>query len=99
MTHPTVLALKLAAATFGGGKSNRGGGTGVRGGPKIKMGPGDIKHLRVSYRMTQEEFADKVGVAVQTVRSWEQGVRSPSVLSKIILGGLVYELKEERASG
>lgn len=99
MTHPTVLALRIAAATFGGGKSNRDGGMGVRGGPKIKMGPGDIKRLRKLYRMTQEEFADKVGVAVQTVRSWEQDIRSPSGLSKIILAGLYYELQEEPTRG
>ena len=33
--------------------------------------------IRAAARMTQAEFAARIGVPVETVRNWEQGKRSP----------------------
>lgn len=38
----------------------------------------DFRNWRISHNLTQEQAADLVGVTVHAIRSWEQGVRSPS---------------------
>ncbi len=37
----------------------------------------DIVALRQFVGLTQEEFADALGISVHTLRNWEQGRRSP----------------------
>jgi putative transcriptional regulator len=37
----------------------------------------DIVALRRFVGLTQEEFADALGISVHTLRNWEQGHRSP----------------------
>ncbi len=37
----------------------------------------DIVALRGFVGLTQEEFADALGISVHTLRNWEQGRRSP----------------------
>ena len=37
----------------------------------------DVIALRRLTGLTQQQFADALGISVQTVRSWEQGRRSP----------------------
>jgi putative transcriptional regulator len=37
----------------------------------------DIVALRRFVGLTQEEFADALGISVHTLRNWEQGRRSP----------------------
>lgn len=37
-----------------------------------------IKNMRFGFDMTQEQFAEKVGVSLPTVRGWEQGKNPPS---------------------
>ena len=39
----------------------------------------NLKDLRLSKKMTQEELAEKLLVAVPTVRKWEQGKTIPSI--------------------
>ena len=39
----------------------------------------DIKAIRTKAYMTQEKFAKELGVHINTVRSWEQGKRKPSL--------------------
>ena len=36
-----------------------------------------IKHLRQQLSLTQEQFAQKVGVTYSTVNHWENGKRTP----------------------
>lgn len=38
-----------------------------------------IKQLRRSKRMTQEELAEKLGITVQTVSRWENGINYPDL--------------------
>ena len=37
----------------------------------------DVKAIRTSLGMTQEEFAGRFGFSVNTLRHWEQGSRQP----------------------
>ncbi|MBD1202664.1 MAG: helix-turn-helix transcriptional regulator [Rhodobacteraceae bacterium] len=39
----------------------------------------NIKALRYSSRLSQEDLADRLGVAVQTISAIERGVRKPSL--------------------
>lgn len=80
MQNDILVTLREAAKTLRSGN-----------GRKLKWAPRQIRNARLSLRMTQEEFADKVGVSVQTVRSWEQGVRNPGALSLAMLGALLVE--------
>jgi DNA-binding transcriptional regulator YiaG len=46
----------------------------------------DVRRLRKDiFGVTQEEFAQILNVAVTTVRSWEQGARSPAEASNRLL--------------
>lgn len=55
------------------------------------MTPQEIKELRRSLKMTQQTFAEKVGVSITTVASWENGKHSPQpfLVNKLI------QIKEE----
>ena len=85
MPNDILSSLREAAKVLRSGRSDGG---------KIKFGPAQIKRARHSLNMTQEQFADKVGVSVQTVRSWEQGDRTPGALSLAMLGALLSESKK-----
>jgi putative transcriptional regulator len=41
--------------------------------------------IRAAARMTQSEFAARIGVPVETVRNWEQGKRSPRGPARALL--------------
>jgi putative transcriptional regulator len=43
---------------------------------KFKSGA-DIQALRRFVRLTQEKFAEAMGISVHTLRNWEQGRRMP----------------------
>ncbi len=51
-----------------------------------------IRTLRRNLRLTQEEFAHRLGVAVVTVNRWENGHSMPSKLAY----AAVVALKEDR---
>jgi transcriptional regulator with XRE-family HTH domain len=53
--------------------------------------PALVKELRERLHMTQEQFAQKVGVTYSTVNHWENGKRSPQPF----LVRRLLELKEE----
>ncbi|MBW2562174.1 MAG: helix-turn-helix domain-containing protein [Deltaproteobacteria bacterium] len=42
----------------------------------------EIKKLRLSKRLSQAEFAEKLGVAPMTVSRWERGVKRPRLPSQ-----------------
>lgn len=44
-----------------------------------------IKELRMKLKLTQAEFAVKIGVAEYTVRRWEEGVTSPSPMARRVI--------------
>ena len=39
--------------------------------------PHEVKQMREDNALTQEEFAEKVGVSHTTVSRWERGIQSP----------------------
>lgn len=41
----------------------------------------EIKQLRLSLNLTQEDFAAKLGVTLSTVSRWESGLSVPSPLA------------------
>jgi putative transcriptional regulator len=46
----------------------------------------DIRSLRKSMSLTQEQFAKTFGFDLQTVRAWEQGIHSPEQVTCLLLG-------------
>lgn len=53
--------------------------------------PALVKELRERLRLTQEQFAQKVGVTYSTVNHWENGKRTPQPY----LVRRLFELKQE----
>lgn len=50
------------------------------------MTPQQLKSLRASKSLNQEELAAELGVSVHTVRSWEQGKNPiPAYIEKLLL--------------
>jgi len=59
------------------------------------MKPDEIKRIRESLLLTQEEFAQKLGVTRPTISWWEKGLRHPSSLAvKAIL--MLKEIEKKR---
>jgi len=54
-----------------------------------------VKRIRESLFLTQEEFAQKLGVTKLTISCWERGLRNPSSLAvKAIL--MLKEIEKKR---
>lgn len=49
--------------------------------------PGFVKKVRRSFNLTQERFAQKVGVSFATINSWENNKRKPQpfLMDKLIV--------------
>ena len=45
----------------------------------------DVKALRGSFRLSQTEFAQLLGISVKTLRNWEQGRRRPDGPARVLL--------------
>jgi putative transcriptional regulator len=44
----------------------------------VKMRPAQIRRIRTRLQLSQPEFADFLCTSVGTIRSWEQGYRTPN---------------------
>ena len=51
----------------------------------------DVSAIRTSMRMTQKQFASQFGLSTRTVQDWEQGRRSPTGVSRVLLQVLSKE--------
>ena len=51
----------------------------------VEMAPPAVRDLRRRARLTQTEFAAKLGVPVETIRNWEQGKRAPRGPARALL--------------
>ena len=51
-----------------------------------EMSPAQIRSIRDSLGLSQALFATFLGVGMPTVRSWEQGHRTPSAIARRLLG-------------
>jgi len=45
----------------------------------------DVRGLRAALRMTQQEFANRFGFSVNSIRNWEQGRRNPEGPARVLL--------------
>lgn len=50
----------------------------------------EIKSLRRRARLTQVEFAARLGVPVETIRNWEQGKRMPRGPARALLAVVAH---------
>lgn len=53
------------------------------------MTPAEVRALRVRMGLSQEAFAKRLGVSVNTVTRWERGVMRPKGLSLVALKRLL----------
>jgi putative transcriptional regulator len=52
---------------------------------RFVLSPLDIRAIRESYRLTQDQFAQLLGISVKTLHNWEQGRRSPEGPARVLL--------------
>jgi len=55
--------------------------------------PLDIKKTRKNLKLTQEQFAEKIGVCRASVNRWENNLRKPSKLALKEMHRLVKKIK------
>jgi putative transcriptional regulator len=53
-------------------------------------GPPAVRDLRRRARLTQLEFAARLGVPVETIRNWEQGKRMPRGPARALLAVIAH---------
>jgi putative transcriptional regulator len=53
--------------------------------PAVAAPPRSVRELRRRARLTQLEFASRLGVPVETIRNWEQGKRMPRGPARALL--------------
>lgn len=49
-----------------------------------------VRDLRRRARLTQTEFASRLGVPVETIRNWEQGKRAPRGPARALLAVIAH---------
>lgn len=49
-----------------------------------------VRDLRMRSRLTQQEFAARLGVPVETIRNWEQGKRLPRGPARALLAVIAH---------
>ena len=54
----------------------------------------NIKAMRLKFRMTQQEFADLLGIKRQMVSRWETGEFKPSIQNQRKIVNVLKELEE-----
>ena len=67
-------ALAHARGKHGGARAHR-----------IDVKPDDIQKARKRLGLSQDQFADALGVSASTLRKWEQGQRAPTGAAKTLL--------------
>ena len=66
----------------------------------------DVRAVRRSLKLTQEEFAERFGLPLGTVRDWEQGAHRPDRAAQVLAQGhrqrdpdaVIRALKEKTAA-
>jgi putative transcriptional regulator len=49
-----------------------------------------VRDLRLRARLTQTQFAARLGVPVETIRNWEQGKRTPRGPARALLAVILH---------
>ena len=76
------LFNELVSSVREGGKILRGKAKPSR---KFVIETPDVKKIRSSYKLSQNEFAALMGISVSTLRNWEQGRRTPEGSARVLL--------------
>jgi putative transcriptional regulator len=58
--------------------------------PEETLTPPAVRDLRKRARLTQQEFAARLGVPVETIRNWEQGKRMPRGPARALLAVIAH---------
>jgi putative transcriptional regulator len=58
--------------------------------PKLTAALPAVRELRRRSRLTQQEFAARLGVPVETIRNWEQGKRMPRGPARALLAVIAH---------
>jgi putative transcriptional regulator len=58
--------------------------------PEETVTPPAVRELRRRARLTQLEFAARLGVPVETIRNWEQGKRMPRGPARALLAVIAH---------
>ena len=82
-----------------GGTCDDGGRQGPPDGIGASQGAFDVRALRASLGLTQEQMAHRLGVSFATVNRWEMGKRAPSALSRRRLASLLAAAQAGGESG
>ncbi len=61
------------------------------------MSPQEIKKLRHTLQLTQQQLADKIGARQHTVARWETGVNQPKGAYAMLLNQLNEKVKRRRS--
>ena len=59
-------------------------------GPPAESGTPEVRDLRRRAQLTQQEFAERLGVPVETIRNWEQGKRAPRGPARALLAVIAH---------
>ena len=59
-------------------------------GMSAESGTLEVRDLRRRARLTQQEFAARLGVPVETIRNWEQGKRVPRGPARALLAVIAH---------
>src|SRR6201987_1263761 len=51
----------------------------------------EVRDLRRRAQLTQQEFAERLGVPVETIRNWEQGKRAPRGPARALLAVIAHD--------
>ena len=52
------------------------------------------KNIRFELELTQKQLADKMGVSVDAIRKWEQGVQKPSEANEYKYKKIMKDIKK-----
>ena len=55
-----------------------------------EAGTVEVRDLRRRAQLTQQEFAARLGVPVETIRNWEQGKRAPRGPARALLAVIAH---------
>src|SRR5437763_1102708 len=58
--------------------------------PVERLMPPAVRDLRQRAQLTQQEFAARLGVPVETIRNWEQGKRMPRGPARALLAVIAH---------
>jgi putative transcriptional regulator len=62
----------------------------VAGAVDAGSGPTTVRDLRRRTHLTQQQFAARLGVPVETIRNWEQGKRAPRGPARALLAVIAH---------